>query len=173
MANSPEVLRPNHRSPPQTSEVAPADDIRTIMLNQVAWGAVFAGAAIALVMQIILNMIGLGVGLSTLDVAQGDTPSVGSISVSAGTGLSFREFWRLGSEAILRVDFLERRRVRRLLITGWYRGRSQRLLSSIYSPPLPRAWLAALSARRLLLWVEQAKPSATPSRRQFRPPRPP
>ena len=84
MANSPEVLRPNHRNPPQSSEVAPADDIRTIMLNQVAWGAVFAGAAIALVMQIILNMIGLGVGLSTLDVAQGDTPSVGSISVSAG-----------------------------------------------------------------------------------------
>ena len=84
MANSPEVLRPNHRGPPQTSEVAPADDIRTIMLNQVAWGAVFAGAAIALVMQIILNMIGLGVGLSTLDVAQGDTPSVGSISVSVG-----------------------------------------------------------------------------------------
>jgi hypothetical protein len=84
MANSPEVLRPNHRSPPQTSDVAPADDIRTIMLNQVAWGAVFAGAAIALVMQIILNMIGLGVGLSTLDVAQGDSPSVSSMSVDAG-----------------------------------------------------------------------------------------
>src|SRR4051812_46261921 len=84
MANSPEVLRPNHRNPLQTSEVASSDDIRTIMLNQVAWGAVFAGAAIALVMQIILNMIGLGVGLSTLDVAQGDTPSVGSMSVGAG-----------------------------------------------------------------------------------------
>jgi hypothetical protein len=84
MANSPEVHRPNHRTPPQTSEVAPADDMRTIMLNQVAWGAVFAGAAIALVMQIILNMIGLGVGLSTLDVAQGDTPSASSISVGAG-----------------------------------------------------------------------------------------
>ena len=61
MANSPEVLRPN-RNPPHSSQVAPADDIRTIMLNQVAWGAVFAGAAVALVMQIILNMIGLGVG---------------------------------------------------------------------------------------------------------------
>jgi hypothetical protein len=84
MANSPEMLHPNQRSPPQTSEVAPADDIRTIMLNQVAWGAVFAGAAIALVMQIILNMIGLGVGLSTLDIAEGDSPSVGSMSVGAG-----------------------------------------------------------------------------------------
>jgi hypothetical protein len=84
MANSPEVPRPNHRTPPQISEVAPADDVRTIMLNQVAWGAVFAGAAIALVMQIILNMIGLGVGLSTLDVAEGDTPSASSMSVGAG-----------------------------------------------------------------------------------------
>jgi len=84
MANSPEALRPNHRTPPQTSEVAPADDIRTIMLNQVAWGAVFAGAAIALVVQIILNMVGLGVGLSALDIAQGDAPSAGSISMGAG-----------------------------------------------------------------------------------------
>jgi hypothetical protein len=89
MANSPEVLRPNHRTPSQTSEVAPADDIRTIMLNQVTWGAVFAGAAIALVVQIILNMVGLGVGLSTLDIAQGDAPSAGSISMSAGIWFVF------------------------------------------------------------------------------------
>ena len=53
MAYSPEMARPNeHRNPPQVREVAPADDIRTIMLNQVSWGAVFAGATIALVMQI-------------------------------------------------------------------------------------------------------------------------
>ena len=85
MAYSPEVARPNeHRNPPQVSEVAPADDIRTIMLNQVSWGAVFAGATIGLVMQIILNMVGVGVGLSTVDVAAGDTPSARSLSVGAG-----------------------------------------------------------------------------------------
>ncbi len=85
MAYSPEGVRPNdHRNPPQMSAVAPADDIRTIMLNQVSWGAVFAGATIALVMQIILNMVGVGVGLSTIDVAAGDTPSAGSLSVGAG-----------------------------------------------------------------------------------------
>src|SRR5437879_3415905 len=85
MAYSPEVARPNeHRNAPQVSEVAPADDVRTIMLNQVSWGAVFAGATIALVMQIILNMVGVGVGLSTVDVAAGDTPSAGSLSVGAG-----------------------------------------------------------------------------------------
>ncbi|MEY9728233.1 PhnA-like protein [Bradyrhizobium yuanmingense] len=84
MANSPEMVRSSHRTPPQTSEVVPADEIRTIMLNQVAWGAVFAGAAIALVMQMILNMIGLGVGLSTVDVGEGNTPSATSMSVGAG-----------------------------------------------------------------------------------------
>jgi hypothetical protein len=87
MAYPTETSRQNHRSPPLASEVAPADDIRTIMLNQVAWGAVFAGAVIGLVMQIILNMVGLGVGLSTVDIAQGDAPSVGSMSV--GTGVWF------------------------------------------------------------------------------------
>jgi hypothetical protein len=85
MAYSPEVGRPNdHRNPPQASAVAPADEVRTIMLNQISWGAVFAGATIALVMQIILNMIGIGVGLSTVDVAAGDTPSAGSLSIGAG-----------------------------------------------------------------------------------------
>ena len=85
MAYSPEVARPNeHRNPPQVSAVGPADDVRTIMLNQISWGAVFAGATIGLVMQIILNMVGVGVGLSTVDIAAGDTPSAGSLSVGAG-----------------------------------------------------------------------------------------
>ena len=85
MTYSPEAARPSeHRNPPQVSAVGPADDVRTIMLNQVSWGAVFAGATIALVMQIILNMVGIGVGLSTLDVAAGGAPSAGSLSLGAG-----------------------------------------------------------------------------------------
>lgn len=73
-----------HRNAPQVSVVSPDDDARTIMLNQVSWGAVFAGATIALVLQIILNLVGVGVGLSTIDVARGDTPSAGSLSIGAG-----------------------------------------------------------------------------------------
>jgi hypothetical protein len=47
MAYSPEGARSNeHRNPPQVSAVGPADDVRTIMLNQVSWGAVFAGATL-------------------------------------------------------------------------------------------------------------------------------
>lgn len=83
MAHSPEAVRTT-RNARETVGVTSAEDIRTVVVNQVSWGAVFAGAAIALVMQIILSMIGLGVGLSTLDIAQGDTPTAGSLSIGAG-----------------------------------------------------------------------------------------
>jgi hypothetical protein len=35
-------------------------------------------------MQMILNMVVVGVGLSTIDAAAGDTPSAGSLSLGAG-----------------------------------------------------------------------------------------
>ncbi|MFD1303631.1 PhnA-like protein, partial [Methylobacterium marchantiae] len=35
-----------------------ASDTRTVLLNQVSWGAIFAGAVTALVTQVILNMVG-------------------------------------------------------------------------------------------------------------------
>ena len=66
-------------SPTSTSEAA-----HTIMLNQISWGAVFAGVTVALVIQVILNLVGLGVGLSTIDPVAGDSPSVGAFSAGAG-----------------------------------------------------------------------------------------
>src|SRR3954452_24601229 len=53
-------------------------------VEQVSLGAGFFRATIALVMQMILNMLGVGVGLSTVDVASGDTPSAGTLSLGAG-----------------------------------------------------------------------------------------
>ena len=37
-----------------------AEDQRTILLNEIAWGAVLAGVVVALVTQLLLNMLGLG-----------------------------------------------------------------------------------------------------------------
>jgi hypothetical protein len=71
-------------APPQVSAVSPADDARTIMLNEISWGAVFAGAIIGLAAQLILNMVGIGVGLSTVNAVAGDSPSVSSLSIGAG-----------------------------------------------------------------------------------------
>ncbi len=50
---------------PHMSPVTPAEDARTIVINKISWGAVLAGVVVALVTQLILNMIGVGAG--TLD----------------------------------------------------------------------------------------------------------
>jgi hypothetical protein len=69
---------------PHVSPVTPAEDARTILINQVSWGAVLAGVVVALVSQLILNMIGIGIGVATLDLARGDNPSASSFSIGAG-----------------------------------------------------------------------------------------
>ncbi|MHC2106443.1 PhnA-like protein [Methylobacterium sp. CM6246] len=61
----------------------PADDLRTVAVHKVAWGAIFAGAVIALVAQVILNMVGLGISLSTVDPAGNGTPTAGALSSGA------------------------------------------------------------------------------------------
>lgn len=69
---------------PHMSPATPAEDVRTIMINKVSWGAVFAGAVLALVIQLILNMLGIGIGAATLDPGSGDNPSASSFSIVAG-----------------------------------------------------------------------------------------
>jgi hypothetical protein len=63
--------------------VTPAEDARTILINRISWGAVFAGAVIALVTQLILNMIGLGIGAATIDPRAVDNPQASSLSLGA------------------------------------------------------------------------------------------
>ena len=58
------------------------------MLNQISWGAVFGGKVMALVNQIILNMVCVGVGLATVDPLTGETSGVASLSVGAGIWLA-------------------------------------------------------------------------------------
>ena len=69
---------------PHVSLVTPAEDARTILINKVSWGAVLAGVVTALVCQLILNMVGIGIGASTLDPVAGDNPAVSSFSIGAG-----------------------------------------------------------------------------------------
>jgi len=72
-----------------------ADDRRVSLRNHVSWGAVLAGVAAALVMQLLINMLGLGVGLSSFQVG-GDAaanPTAGAFSVNAG-------IWLVGSGVV-------------------------------------------------------------------------
>ncbi|MBC7800879.1 MAG: PhnA-like protein [Gemmatimonadaceae bacterium] len=61
------------------------DDRRTQMLNRVSWGAILAGVVTALVIQLVLNILGLGVGASSVNAAEtGANPSAGGFSTTAG-----------------------------------------------------------------------------------------
>ncbi len=68
---------------PHVSPVTPAEDARTILINRISWGAVLAGVVVTLVSQLILNMIGIGVGAATIDPGTGDNPSAMGFSMGA------------------------------------------------------------------------------------------
>lgn len=77
-------LRERDDGAPHLSPVTPAEDARTILINRVSWGAILAGVVTALVAQLILNMIGIGVGASTLDPMTNDNPAASTFSIGAG-----------------------------------------------------------------------------------------
>jgi hypothetical protein len=72
------------RDAPHTTLVTPEEDMRTILVNRVSWGAVLAGVVLALVTQLILNLIGIGIGASTFDPASNANPSATTFSIGAG-----------------------------------------------------------------------------------------
>jgi hypothetical protein len=64
---------------------APAEvDIRARAARRISWGAVFAGVVMVLAVQLLLSMLGLGIGLSTIDPAHnGGTPSANNLGLGA------------------------------------------------------------------------------------------
>jgi hypothetical protein len=61
-----------------------AAEPRPFAIHRVSWGAVLAGVALALVVHLMLNMLGAGVGIATLDPGTGDNPSAGNFTIGAG-----------------------------------------------------------------------------------------
>jgi hypothetical protein len=68
---------------PHLSPVTPEEDARTVLLNRISWGAVLAGVVVGLVVQLILNMIGLGIGAATFHPMTGDNPDASTFSMGA------------------------------------------------------------------------------------------
>src|SRR5438270_9323152 len=50
---------------------------------RISWGAIFAGAIIALAAQFVLTLIGMAIGLATVSPATGSTPSGTALGVGA------------------------------------------------------------------------------------------
>src|SRR5690349_14763859 len=68
---------------PPLTPVTPGEDVRTILINRISWGAVFSGVFIALVTQLLLNMLGIGIGFGTLEPLGSDNPSTQAFSIGA------------------------------------------------------------------------------------------
>ncbi|WP_207191649.1 hypothetical protein [Paracraurococcus ruber] len=54
-----------------------------LQLRRVSWGAVLAGVVVALAAGLTLNLLGLGIGATTIDAAARDTPDAGSLGIGA------------------------------------------------------------------------------------------
>jgi len=52
-------------------------------LRRVSWGAVMGGVVVALITHLLLSMLGVGIGVSTIEPATGDTPAAGAFSLVA------------------------------------------------------------------------------------------
>lgn len=78
------AVAPSYTATADTTAVVP-DDQRTMLRNRVSWGAILAGVAAALTVQLLLNVLGIGIGLSALDVNQtAENPTAGGFSTTAG-----------------------------------------------------------------------------------------
>lgn len=75
---------PNSRQEENYAYSTASDDAHTILLHKVSWGAIFAGVVVALVMQVLLTMLGAGIGIATLDPGTGDNPEASAFSIAAG-----------------------------------------------------------------------------------------
>jgi hypothetical protein len=69
---------------PAVETDAMAEDAHAILVNKVSWGAIFSGVVVALVVQILLTMLGAGIGIATLDPGTSDNPDVSTFSIVAG-----------------------------------------------------------------------------------------
>lgn len=77
---------------PRYAETAPPHvEVVPRVGRRVSWGAVFAGVMIVLAVQLLLSMLGLGIGLSTVSPTEGGTPNTSSLGIGAAAwwGISY------------------------------------------------------------------------------------
>lgn len=61
-----------------------ADPVDTVLFNKISWGAVFAGVFLALAVQFLINLLGVGIGAAVLDPLTNDNPEASTFSIGGG-----------------------------------------------------------------------------------------
>jgi len=70
---------------------SPGSDAYAPLLRRISWGSIFAGVIIAVVIQLVLSLIGAGVGLSVADPVHHDSPD------ASAYGLGAAAWWGISS----------------------------------------------------------------------------
>jgi hypothetical protein len=73
-------------------------------VRRISWGAILAGVVVVLVVQLLLMLLGLAIGMATIDPASGNTPQASTLGISSAV-------WWLVATAIA------------VLAGGWVAGR--------------------------------------------------
>ncbi|HEX2530809.1 MAG TPA: hypothetical protein VHK70_04985 [Burkholderiaceae bacterium] len=81
--------------------------LRRPLFPAIRWGAVFAGVAVGISIQLVLALLGIATGLSALDVAQGESPSATGPLVWAGISMLISAF--IGGYVTARMSGLKRK----------------------------------------------------------------
>jgi len=76
-----------------SAEGREANPLINAAFHRVSWGAVFAGVAVTLVVQILLNLLGAGIGAGVVNPASMDNPSATTASIATAA-------WLIGSGII-------------------------------------------------------------------------
>jgi len=62
---------------------APLASPDLVEYRRVSWSAVFAGVVVAISFNLVLAVLGIGIGLTTIDPAQGDSPQAATLGIGA------------------------------------------------------------------------------------------
>jgi hypothetical protein len=80
-----EVYRARRGSAASASDVISGPDyiVRQGTFRRISWGGVFAGLFLVLAIELLLSMLGFGIGLSMVQPGQGGAPNAGTIGIDA------------------------------------------------------------------------------------------
>ncbi len=80
--------------------------------RRISWAAIIGGVILVVVLQLMLSLLGAGIGLGTVDTSGGSTPTAGSLGIGAGA------WWVISSCLALAVGGFS---------AGWFAGIETRL----------------------------------------------
>jgi hypothetical protein len=79
-----------------TIVTTPADVAAPALLRRVSWGAVIAGAIVAIAVGALLSVLGVAVGATTIDTLERTTPDAGTLGLASGIWATFAALLAMG-----------------------------------------------------------------------------